>query len=123
MTRLSTWLSSAALMFGAGVLTTPASAAPLGNVSIQTQGNVESVHYRRGCYRHRGHLHCPSYRRHSYYDYDYGYPRYGAYYGGGYPYYGYGYGPSIAFSFGGGRHYGGGHRWGGGRHWGGRGRW
>ena len=113
MTKLS-WLCSAALLFTVGAFAAPASAAPVGNLSglAQENSSVETVHYGRRCWRHRGHWHCPSYRRYSYYDY--GYPRYGAYYGGGYPYYGYGYGPSIAFSFGGGRHWGG-------RHWGRRG--
>ncbi len=111
MNKLSTWLGSAALVCGFGLLASPASAAPLGNVggvqSSPETSNVEPVRYRGGCYRHRGHLHCPSHRRYSYYD---DYP----YYGSGY---GYGYGPSIGFSFGGGgRHWGGG-----GHHHGGRG--
>jgi hypothetical protein len=118
MSKLSTLLASAGLVIGIGLLAGPASAGPLGNLGgLQQQANpaVESVGYRRyshrGCWRHRGHWHCPRYRRYSYYDY--GYPYYDAYYGG--PYYGYGWGPSVAFSFGGGRHWGGGHRFHGGR--------
>ena len=106
MTKLSTWLGSAALLCSMGLFAAPASAAPVGNVSgLQTQDtfNVDKVDYGRRCWRHRGHLHCRRYAR--YYDYDYGYPYYG----------GYGYGPSIGLYFGGGgRHWGGGHRFHGG---------
>ena len=118
MRKLSKWLSSAGLLLGAGLLAGPASAGPVGNLGglqVPQTSDVEQVHYRRGgCWRHRGHWHCPRGRRYSYYDSGY-YPPY--------PYY-YGYGPTIAFSFGGGRHFHGGRRFGGGRHFhgGGRGR-
>ena len=111
MTRLSTWLSSAALLLGAGLLASPASAAPAGGLTglqVQHTSDVAQVHYRGGrrCWRHRGHWHC---RR--------GLRRYGYYapYYEPYPYYGYG--PVIGFSFGGGRHF-----HGGGRHFHGGGR-
>jgi hypothetical protein len=124
MRKLSKLLASAGLLLGGGLLAAPASAGPMGNLGGLQQpakSNAEPVHYRRyshrGCWRHRGHWHCPrrGYRRYAYYDYPY--------YGGYYPTYGYG--PTIAFSFGGGRHFHGGHRhWGGRRfHGGWRGRW
>ena len=122
MRNLSTWLASAVLL-GAGLLAGPASAGPvsnLGGLQQEANSNVEPVHYRRyshrGCWRHHGHWHCPrGYRR-----YAYAYPYYGGY--SAYPYYGYG--PSIAFSFGGGRHFHGGRHFGGHRfHRGGRGPW
>lgn len=127
MRKLSTWLASAGLLLGVGLLAGPASAGPVGNLGglqQQANSNVEPVHYRRyshrGCWRNRGHWHCPrGYRRYAYNDYPYYSGGYGAY-----PYYGYG--PSIAFSFGGGgRHFYGGGRHFGGRHFhrGGRGRW
>lgn len=103
MTRLSTWLSSAALVLGVGLLAAPASAAPAGALTgLQVpaeSSNVEQVTYgSRGCWRHRGHWHCPSYG--SYYDDDYSYYQ---------PYYGYG--PLIGFWHGsGGRHFHGGQR-------------
>lgn len=119
MRKLSTWLASAGLLLGVGLLAGPASAGPVGNLGglqQQANSNVEPVHYRRyhrysrsGCWWAHGHWHCPRYRRHVRHHYPY--------YGG----YGYG-GPSIAFSFGGGHHYGG-HRWGGGRHFYGGHRW
>jgi hypothetical protein len=127
MRKLSTWLASAGLLLGAGLLTGPASAGPVGNLGglqQHTGSNMEPVHYRRyhrhysrhGCWWAHGHWHCPRYRRYVRYHYPYhgGYRRH---------YYGYG-GPTIAFSFGGGRHFYGGHRWGDHRHyhrgWGGR---
>jgi len=124
MRKLSTWLASAGLVFGMGMMAGPALAAPVGNIGgLQQQANsdIEPVHYRghyrysrRGCWRHHGHWHCPRYRRYAYYDY----PSYGGYYPS------YGYGPAFAFSFGGGRHWGGHRHWGGGhRFHGGRGRW
>ena len=120
MTRLSTWLSSAALLLGAGLLAGPASAGPAGNLTglqVPHTSNVDQVHYRGGrrCWRHRGHRHCGrAFRRYGYY----AAPYYDAY-----PSYGYGYGPTIGFSFGGSRHFhGGGRHHGGGRfHGGGRG--
>ena len=119
MTTLSTWLSSAALMLGAGLFVSPASAGPasgLAGLELQQTSDVAKVHYRRGsrCWRHRGHWHCRrGLRRYGYYAQPYFEP---------YPYY-YGYGPTIGFSFGGGRHFhGGGRHHGGGRfHGGGRG--
>ena len=119
MTRLLQWLSPAALLLGAGLLASPASAGPAGSLTglqAPQTSNVEQVHYRGGrrCWRHRGHWHCKrSFRRYGYYAYPYYEP---------YPYY-YGYGPTIGFSFGGGRHFHGGrHFRGGGRHFhGGRG--
>jgi hypothetical protein len=121
MRKLSTWITSAGLLLGTELLAAPASAGPASNLAglqKQASSDVEPVHYRRysrrGCWWHRGHWHCPRYRRYAYYDY----PSYGGYY----PYY-YG-GPTFAFSFGGGRHWGGHRHWGG-RHFhrGGRGRW
>ena len=113
MSKILKWLSPAALVLGAGLLTGPASAASVtslaGLAEAQTS-NVEQVHYRRArrCWRHRGHWHCRrSFRRYGYYAAPYYDP---------YPYY-YGYGPTIGFSFGGGRYFHG-HRHfhGGGRH-------
>jgi hypothetical protein len=98
---LSKYLSGAALVLAAGLLCSPASAAPVGNVTglhTPSTSNVEQAAYRR-CWRSHGRLVC-RYRQ-------YGYaadPYYDSY-----PYYGYGYGPAIGFSFGGGRHHGGGH--------------
>src|SRR5688572_12212867 len=119
MTKLTRWLSSAALLLGVGLLTGPASAAPVGSLTgleVPHTSNVEPVHYRRGrrCWRHRGHWHCRrAFRRYGYYAVPYYYEPY--------PYY-YGYGPTIGFSFGGGRHFHGGRHHGGGHfHRGGRG--
>jgi hypothetical protein len=115
MTRAFSWLSPAALLVGAGLLAAPASAAPAGaltGLQAPETSNVEHVALRR-CYWHRGHRHCRrAFRRYGYYDYPYYEP---------YPYY-YGYGPSIGFSFGGGRHFHGGHRHRGGGHFHGGGR-
>ena len=99
MSKILKWLSPAALVLGAGLLAGPASAAPVNSLAALTEAqtsNVEQVHYRRArrCWRHRGHWHCRrSLRRYGYYAYPYYDP---------YPYY-YGYGPTIGFSFGGGR--------------------
>jgi hypothetical protein len=121
MRKLPTWIASAGLLLGTALWAAPASAGPASNLAglqKQASSDVEPVHYRRysrrGCWWHRGHWHCPRYRRYAYYDYPY--------YGGYSPYY-YG-GPAFAFSFGGGRHWGGHRHWGG-RHFhrGGRGRW
>jgi hypothetical protein len=90
-------LASAALALG--LLTVPASAAPVSNlkgIEADASTQAETVHYRRRCWWHRGHMHCRrGYSRH------YGYAPY------------YGYGPSFGFHFGGGRH----HHWRRHRHW------
>lgn len=103
----SKYLSVAVLALGAGLLCAPASAAPVGNLTglqAPSTSNVEKV--ARRCWRYRGHWHCR--RRLRRYGYVYPY-YYEPYYYDPYPYY-YGYGPSIGFSFGGGRHFhGGGH--------------
>ena len=100
MSKLSGLVSSAAILFGAGLLAGPASAGPASGLAglAETPSSVELVHSR--CWRHRGHWHCPGGVRHSYYG---GYPYYGAYA----PYYGYG--PTIGFSFGSRGFYRGGH--------------
>ncbi len=107
---LAKYISGAALALGAGLLCAPASAAPVGNLTglqAPATSNVEQVAYRR-CWRHHGRLHCRrTFRRYGYYA--------DPYYYDPYPYYGYGYGPTIGFSFGGGRHFHGGHH-GGHRH-------
>jgi hypothetical protein len=94
---LSTYASAAALALAAGLLSAPASAAPLGLNGAKAPGtsNVEQAAYRR-CWRHNGHLRCRYVGDADpyYYDDDYRY---------------YGYGPVIGFGFGGGRHFHGGH--------------
>ena len=110
MARLTKWFSATTLLLGAGLLASPASAGPAGSLiglEVQPSSNVDQVHYRgRRCWRHRGHWHCRrGLRRYGYYAQPYYYEPY--------PYY-YGYGPTIGFSFGGGRHFhGGGRRHGG----------
>ncbi len=109
---LSKYLSAAALAVGAGLLCAPASAAPGGNLTglqVPHASNVEQV--ARRCWRHRGHWHC----RRSFRRYGYAYQHYDPYPYYYEPYY-YGYGPSLGFSFGGGRHFHGGHHHHGGRH-------
>ena len=104
---------AATLALGAAALAgTPASAMPASNLAAVAPSNMESVHYcrYRGCGRVYVRRYAPSYYAYapSYYG---GYAYGPSYYGG----YGYG-GPSISFSFGGGRGFGGGG-------WGHRGRW
>jgi hypothetical protein len=100
----SKYISGAALALGAGLFVAPASAAPVGNLTglqAPNTSNVDTVAYGR-CWRHHGRLHCRrAFRRYGYAD---------PYYYDPYPDYGYGYGPTVGFSFGGGRHGGHHHR-------------
>jgi hypothetical protein len=94
--KLGRWLGGAAVAVTLGMFSASAQAAPLSGPAdgLKATANenalTQDVRYGRRCWRHRGHLHCHrGVRRH-----------HGYYYGS--PYY---YGPSIGFSFGGGRHH------------------
>jgi len=93
------WLMAAAGVIAIGFVATSAGAAPVGGVAgdlkaaVGETSAVEQVHWRRRCWKHRGHWHCR--RRHvEYYPY---------YYGGYAPYY-YG-GPVLTLRLGGHRHH------------------
>ncbi|KAB2920487.1 MAG: hypothetical protein F9K29_01225 [Hyphomicrobiaceae bacterium] len=101
--RLKHWLAPAVAALALGYLAAPGQAAPLTGVAADAvraldseNSAVDNVHFRRRCWRHRGHWHCRRhvrrwYPRHYYYD-DY-------YYGGYYPrryYYKHKYRPGFA---------------------------
>lgn len=110
------WLSAAVAIAALGFMATSAPAASLNGIgSLKTAASetsdVRNVHWRRGCWRHRGHWHCRRYARHWYPRYYYGGD---PYYYGGYPYYYRRYhhgprfgiwGPGFGFHIGPRRHY------------------
>jgi hypothetical protein len=62
-------LALAAMGLALIFLAPPASSAPTANLNgVQTDApTAEPVHYRRRCWRHRGHYHCRPYVRRYYY--------------------------------------------------------
>jgi hypothetical protein len=80
--RNTSWLPAAG-MVALGFMATSAGAAPLGGVgsfstAVSESSEVQSVHWRRRCWRHYGHWHC---RRRHMYPYYYGSPFYGPRFG------------------------------------------